>query len=49
VRSGVDERIVIRQTLAVYGELLGGHGGSALEWVEIEGLIDAQPLPVGRE
>lgn len=32
-----DERIVIRQTLAVYGELLGGQGGFAREWVEIGG------------
>jgi glycosyltransferase involved in cell wall biosynthesis len=44
-----DERIVIRQTLAVYGELLGGQGGSAPEWVEIGGKIEAKPLPVGRE
>jgi glycosyltransferase involved in cell wall biosynthesis len=44
-----DEWIVIRQTLAVYGELLGGRGGFAPEWVEIGSQIDAQPLPVGRE
>jgi hypothetical protein len=44
-----DERIVIRQTLAVYGELLGGQGVFAPEWVEILGRIDAQLLPGGRE
>jgi hypothetical protein len=43
-----DERIVIGQTLAVYGELLGKQGRSAPEWVEMGGEIDAQPLPVGR-
>jgi hypothetical protein len=43
------ERIVIRQTLAVYGELLEERGGSAPEWVDIGAPIDAQPLPVGRE
>jgi hypothetical protein len=43
------ECIVIGQTLAVYGELLGGRGVFAPEWVEIGGQIDAQPLPVGRE
>jgi hypothetical protein len=44
-------RIVIGKTLAMYGELLGGQGGSALEGVEIGGQIDTQPLPlpVGRE
>ncbi len=30
-----DERIVIRQTLAVYGELLVARGGSVPEWVDI--------------
>ena len=44
-----DERIVIRQTLVVYGDLLEERGGPALEWVDIWGQIDAQPLPVGRE
>jgi glycosyltransferase involved in cell wall biosynthesis len=44
-----DERIVIGQTLAVYGELLGGRGVFARERVEIGGQIDAHPLPVGRE
>ena len=44
-----DERIVIRQTLAVYGELLGGQGGCVPEWVEIGSQIDAKPLSVGRE
>jgi hypothetical protein len=43
------ERIVIRQTLAVYGDLLGGQGVFAPEWVEVGGQMDAQPLPVGRE
>jgi glycosyltransferase involved in cell wall biosynthesis len=41
-----DERIVIGQTLAVYGELLGGRGVFAPEWVQIPGQVDAQPLPV---
>ena len=44
-----DERIVIRQTLAVYGELLGGQGGCVPKWVDIGNQIDAKPLSVGRE
>lgn len=44
-----DERIVIRQTLAVYGELLGEQHGPSSEWSDIGGEIDAQPMPDGRE
>ena len=48
-RREFDELIVIRQTLAVYGELLEERGGPALEWVDMVDQIDARPLPVGRE
>jgi glycosyltransferase involved in cell wall biosynthesis len=44
-----DERIVIGETLAVYREVLEAQHGPAFEWPDIEGKIDAKPLPVGRE
>lgn len=44
-----DERIVIRQTLAVYGELVGYLGAMPPGTAEVGGQITSLALPVGRK
>ena len=44
-----DERIVIRQTLAVYGELVGYLGAMPPGTAEVGGQISSLALPVGRK
>jgi glycosyltransferase involved in cell wall biosynthesis len=43
-----DERIVIRQTLAVYGELLGDQDGLSVGADDASGQIASLPIPVAR-
>ena len=43
-----DERIVIRQTLAVYGELVGYLGAMPPGTAEVGGQITSLALPIGR-